>query len=264
MGRAIEFILHTFRLIVGNLVPAVHITISWFVLLVALILVPPALFGQMPPGILAIVYFILIFTVAVLASGSTAIAWHRYILLNELPRGIIPLPDVSLAFRYVWRALGIGLLILAIIIIPAFVIAMLVSPMLMGLAGSTNSLGGAIVFSIPGMLIAMMGQFMLYRFSLSLPGLAINMTEYKIRESWEDSKAENGTIIWIVVLVTVVSTAVTILLTWPFVDITNPAGPHLVPLPISFITMIFQWFYFMFSIGILTTLYGVIVEGRRI
>jgi len=73
----------------------------------------------------------------------------------------------------------------------------------------------------------------------------------------------SGAIFWLVIITGTVNWLVTLGLSLPFQSYTPPFAVE-PPLVVTIITLIWQWFAFMFSICIITTLYGIAVEGREI
>lgn len=172
-----------------------------------------------------------------------AVAWHRFVLLNERPSGYIPAQPFYRLKKYVWRLIMLVLALMLIIIPIYFVIAAIVGVVVVGT-------GSAVIFTVLAGAIIVLLSYISMRFSLVLPANALGK-DIGIWESWAATKKIAGPLFMTVFIIVVVNFALV------YVSEIIPV------LAISLIAnIIVQWITMMLSIGILTTLYGHCVEGR--
>jgi hypothetical protein len=117
-----------------------------------------------------------------IAGSSIAVNWHRFILLDEVPKS----SERLRVDRVVWRYFGNTVLIIALAMlaaIPASIVLTLIGGV-MGLsqAAATTLVGFA-------MLAAVMP--MIYRWSLKLPAIAIGRDDYDLKQAWNDSRGNH-------------------------------------------------------------------------
>ena len=97
-------------------------------------------------------------TVVFMAWG--VVSWHRFILLEEYPKGIVPKFNMSSIGAYIWRSFILGLII-AVIVVPVAIIVGLVTS---GLFFS--------VFLVSAS-ISLLASFLALRLALILPAAAL-------------------------------------------------------------------------------------------
>lgn len=177
--------------------------------------------------------------VSIITSLWIAVAWHRYILLEEVPEGLLPNWHGARMMAYFGRSLLIGLTMLGVILLSAL-------PMLAGIQGV---LGSAIItFG------AIFSIFLFYRLCAVLPSAAMG-EPLTLAEAGRATEGNTGTI---VVLVLCMIGGVFLLMIPA--AILAPIG-----LVLSLVYMIgAQWFMTMFGISIFTTFYGHFIEKREL
>lgn len=273
MRRAIQYISHTFRLIFGNIKEALHVSVGWFLLLgllatliflgISMSSSPAA--PNITPGSLFLAIAVL-FVAGYFAASAAAVSWHRYILLDEKITGFLPIPPMNLIGRYLLRIIGISLLGLLVAVVVMLIFMLVFKPLLTGMMAG---MGGKITYStlillmIPNLLVAAPVHYVLFRLFVSLPAVALGREDFSIGDGWSASAKESGPIAWIIVLMLLMNLLLSIVILLSTVSI-EPL--QVIPLPtwMLLLQIVFYWFYFMFSICILTTLYGVLVEGREL
>ena len=177
---------------------------------------------------------------AILASLWIAVAWHRFVLEGERPRGWLPVWHGRETLGYLGRSILIGLLI-GVAIMVATIPVMVLSAMMPGLLG---------VMSIG---LVGLGAYVFFRLGPILPACAVGKP-LTLGEAWRATKDSDGAVLILALLVM--------------------AGNVLIQAP-SFlggqggiIDLVYQvvtgWFATMIGVSILTTLYGHYVEGRAI
>ncbi len=195
--------------------------------------------GEMPPAVG--IALLLVFLIMMFIYAWIAVAWHRYILLEDYP-GILP----SISGRPVWQYIGkIILLFLVVVLsmIPAMIVFGVLSVTVARVTpGLVSFLGIGLTFYI---------AFMLTRFGVVLPATAVSRPMGFI-QAWRATGPYVTVILGttvIVMLINGVISSVGSLFPWPLAVITSLAA---------------NWISIMLGISILTTLYGVIVERRTL
>ncbi|TCK99880.1 hypothetical protein BXY66_3584 [Shimia isoporae] len=170
------------------------------------------------------------------------VSWHRYVLLEEYPSGWIP----PFRFDRILSYLGHGLLLILVamvLMVPVFaIIALLAS---IGLEGLT------VVLAIPAYFFVVV---IMYRLAPILPAAAIGKP-LKLMESLQATKGAAGAIILLLVVSFAVNLAVQLLAT-----LLGMISPVVAGLALFLATL----FLMMVNISILTTFYGLYIEGRSI
>lgn len=266
MERATELIIHTLRLIFNNLRQALHITIPGFVALVLVFFAVFAVSGMMSgtrPGPMFVVAMLIAFPVLLMIFSAVAVAWHRYVLLDEEPSGLFPLKLDRNAWQYLLRSFAIGLLMLLVLIVPVMIMGAFAGNMANNLLSDGASRTDFIAISFPLLLLLIPAMYVFTRLAISLPAKALGREEFGLFDGWKASAQMSGSIWWLVIITGTISWLVDTILTLPFQSMTPPFAVD-PPMIITIVSFAWQWFAFMFSICIITTLYGICVEGREI
>lgn len=235
---------HSVRLVLSNIDIALRVSLVLYLVqaafhVVGYLAVPEnAIPGQ--PFAVDPAYALQLFVLgiaALVASLWIAVAWHRYVLLEEQPSGWIPKWHGGRILGYLGRSMLIGFAI-AFAIMAALLI-LLVLPFLQA-------------FILPGVVLA--GSYFFFRLGVMLPAGTVDQ-KMTLGESWTATKDKDGAI----VVLALIMMAGTFLLQIP----TMLSGDSS-----SFISMIYDivtgWFATMIGVSILTTLYGHYVQGRPI
>lgn len=170
----------------------------------------------------------------------TAVAWHRYILLEQPPSGWIPELHWNLIARYALWSILIGVAAVAAIAGPFLLLAV---------AEPLAVLLGIVLFG-----------WMIYvcviaaRAAIVLPGIAVQ-SGFSVRDCLEKTKGQNG--VFIVLGLSVFAFAFAVLIVVGLLTAILPALAAVAQLPISLVLTVL-------NVSILTTLYGVFVEGREL
>ena len=194
-------------------------------LLVLLVLIPLSLFG----------------------STIMAIAWHRYVLREELPYTIFVYRSDWKIGRYIINIFKIGGLCI-LLALPLFMIAL-------GIFG-TNAI--ALMFPI-----AMAIIWLFLRLGLVLPAIALG-DPLTLRESFALTAPLAGSLVltsFLFTLFQVVPDIVNLLLTQATGDGSSSAGKVLF---FTIWSLVFAWLNLFVGSGVLTVLYGYLREGRPV
>lgn len=168
-----------------------------------------------------------------------AVAWHRYILLEEVPQGFLPKWHGDRMAAYFGRSIVIMLIMIGVIVTAS-------TPLIMGisgvLAGAVLALG--IIFAV----------FVFYRLCPILPSAAMGKP-LTLSEAWAATTGTTGTIM--VLLICMFACIVLMIVPGSVLGAISPV------LGIVYL-IVAQWFFMMFGISIFTTFYGYFVEKREL
>ncbi|MGV3490579.1 MAG: hypothetical protein ACO1OG_04580 [Devosia sp.] len=241
----VKLFVHAVRLVftdlsnVLRLSGALYLGVSIFTILVALTI-------QVPPN--TPLWFIINLVIALLylvAFSVIAVAWHRYILLNEPVDGYIPRFERQPLIAYIRYSL-----LLAVILIGIAIAIAIVAGLLSNLIGQL-----AIVILIIGYIFMLIAS---YRLSPLLPASAIGRP-MRVAEAWQSTAGAT----WSIVVLAILSLIGAYVIDLPAAALAvygGQAGGFLAMLW----TLATGWVKFAVGISIVTTLYGVYVENRSI
>jgi len=249
---------HSVRMVFGNLGPAMRISgllYLVYMLVNAYFLVNYAdvlselqrgmASGNMPltlpSGLISTM--VLNFVVGLLTSLWIAVLWHRFVLLAQTPDTAIPPLYAGVVATYLGKtiqlALALAIVGFAIGVLLSFVIGPFLGPMT--------------AMAIPLILLGVL-LYLSYRLGLVFPTVALNKT-MTFRSSWEKTKTASGAIAQLAVIAVIFAILIQI-----------PSNMN--PDPISAINLIYSyvvgWIAMMVGISVLTTLYGIYVEERKL
>ncbi|NOR63858.1 MAG: hypothetical protein GQ535_15385 [Rhodobacteraceae bacterium] len=270
--NGLTILAHSFRQVTGNLGMAVKVS-GW---LVAIYAIAGAVLLSMAPDWLnaaidqnaqgmtdatdltggsvgLVLLLILVATVFLLWSISlVAIVWHRYILLEEIPQGVIPYRSDYRIGRYFWYGVGISLLALLIVSILSGILGMIFGPFFMSsLQGGTGFLGATFLM---GLVVGIVVLVLYMRMALILPAVALD-EELTIGQAWSQTSGYTGAILGLALAMAFINAVVPMVISLAFAEL---VWVNLVLLGL------YQWFYFMLNISVLSTLYGHIVQKREV
>lgn len=244
---------HSVRMIFGNLGAAFRISLVLYLVQVAVGVYHTSRFGddvramQMsgrmdtPPGFWPVL--LLVIVVSVITSLWIAVSWHRYVLLEENPSAVVPPFRGDQILSYLGKTILLGLLLA----ITGFMVGMILALVFGMIAGPVGVMVS--VFLTFGLLV-----YLSYRFALVLPATAIGQP-LTFAESLGKTSPASGAIIQL----SVIAIGFAVLIELPqFMN----ADPNSI-VNIIYIYVL-GWITMMVGISILTTLYGVYVEGREL
>lgn len=253
--EGVRIFIHAVRMVLGNMSTALRV--SGALLLVLLVLgqvAGEAYFpsdtatlnpGEMPEFSGAM---ILLSLAQIIFGLWIAVAWHRFILLEEQPGALLPAWHGGAIWSYfksgfvlalVVLAVAIPMIIIAGIVVLPFVVANPASPSFMGLFASF------LIIYIPACYVA-------YRLSPILPSAAVGES-MTLKEAWRETSSSGAAFVSL--------TLVSVLAGWL---INMPAG-LIAPNALSFALVwaaVAQWFSVLVGASILTTIYGHYVQKR--
>jgi len=249
----VSLFVHSVRLVLGDWRNALKIT----GLLYLIYAVPALLFALLFPtpvqpeqamaalgsgGLLGIITAIL----AIVAFVWVAVAWHRYVLLDEMPAGQLPEFNSNRLLSYGGYSLLIGLIGFALSVIVSMVVGIVAIPLL-------SMVGVFITTALALAAVLIVG----YQLAPILPSIAIGKP-ITLRQAWEATNSANVPIIVLAVLSAIAALVIDI----PAIILAmaGPIGGFLAVLW----TLATGWVKMIVGVSILTTLYGHYVEGRAI
>ena len=251
---AFRIILHALRMLTGNLPVALRIALPLFV---------GVLMGNFYMGELAVVTpdyeanpEAAFKDLGVTMVGGlfqtafflwAAVAWHRFILLEETPRGLFVAPNLNGMGRYF-----VGGLITFLIVFLVVILVAIVGGIVFGIIAVTMDLGLNVATYMSGFLGGLLGIVISFRLSPMLPSAAIG-PRMKWRDAWDTTRGTSGTII-VIALVTMLPAFLLGL-------IPQSLAAQSLPLALFLVSLI-NTVVFMFGFSVLTTIYGVFVEKR--
>jgi hypothetical protein len=131
-------------------------------------------------------------TLVLLVAGlSTAVAWHRRIILSEHPG----FSGSNVATKNLWRYAGMGLAIFLIVGLPLLVV---IVPMFLLLApvARGGSPGFTILIPVIFFLLALVALTVALRLSLLLPARAVGDLGLTFKETWNRTRGNTWRILW--------------------------------------------------------------------
>lgn len=249
----VDMFVHSVRLVLNDWRNALKITGLLYLiyavptLLLGLLFPPPtqpeqltaAAFSAAPAGLLTLI-------LAIVAFIWIAVAWHRYILLDEVPAGQFPEFNGQRMLNYGLYSVGLGLLGALVSFILAAIVGIVAVPLL--------GMVGAFITTVVGLAAALI---IFYRLAPLLPAVAIGKP-LTMSQAWEATNGANVPIIILAVLSAVAAIAIDI----PafILAMAGPIGGFVALLW----TLATGWVKMLVGVSILTTLYGHYIERRSI
>ena len=180
-----------------------------------------------------------------------AVAWHRFILIEEIPSGYIPKFHGRRMMAYFGQSVLLGLLIVAIGLALSIGLIPITIFLAFPLFGDLSQTYLTYIFYL---LISMLCGPILFRFSTVLPAAALGK-RFTWGAAWQATKGSTGSLVLVALVL------------WGGLmganeHVTNLISGNLFLLALWAIP--FEWVFLMIHISILTTLYGHYVEKRAL
>lgn len=267
----ITILSHSIRQITGNLAMAIRVS-WWFVVISAIwaYFIINRVVGDNPvdaaiDGVSAVLS-IGLFVFFIWSISLIAVVWHRYVLLEETPKGIIPYRNGLNVWPYFGYGVGIALLLMLAAALMGIVLGLVLLPLAGGLG--------------PVLLVIIVGAItmvLFFRMALILPSIALDTkNRLTLSEAMQQSRPFTGALLQLAIMLAIFRFVVDAVLNMAFglplatvqyAVVDNVI--HLPPLEGSLILYqiggaIIAWFFFMLNITIFTTLYGHIVQKRAL
>ena len=174
----------------------------------------------------------------------SVVAWHRFVLLEEMPQGWLPRLEGSRVMAYFGRSIQIALVLICLMI-PVLLIVLLVTTMLSG--------AGIAALKLINLPIAIFVTYLVLRLSVVLPAAALGK-DLGLRDAWNSTANAFGDLLGLAAIMVAAQFA------GQFIAESLDAS-SLAAVGVSvFVSAALA----LLNISLLTTLYGHYVEGRPI
>jgi hypothetical protein len=234
----VKLFMQAIRLVLNNWRDALRITgLLYFVPVIAAHFVFAGADPESPPPL-----GILVVLVTFVCSMWIAVAWHRFILLDERPAGLLPPFEGGRVLSYFGYSLLLGFIAVPVVVVVSLVVG--------GMAAIAGPPILVIALPIMVFIILTIG----YRLGLILPASSVGKP-LKLNEAWAATSGANGDVIVLALL----SAGGSLLLTLPTLVLVGPLAPLG-----QIWDAVSTWFAVLVGVSILTTLYGVFIEGRAL
>ena len=250
----LDIFLHSIRQVFGNFGAAIRISALLYLVQIAAIYLlgagllanPELLQAQATGGDVPWGGLILALLIMVVTGLWIAVAWHRYILRVEEPGSVIPAFKGDRMLAYFGYSLLIVIILILVSLVLGLIVGFVVAPFLAGSPMIAVVIIGILVY-VPLVIIG-------YRISVVLPAAALG-ENLGIGGAWEKTQGTMGSLL----LLAIISLIGAVVIDLPAAYLFTPGS--ILSIIWSAIT---QWIVLMVGISILTTLYGVYVEGRKL
>jgi hypothetical protein len=238
---------HALNSVVAYRGVGIRIGLLWIIILLALHLVGEFLIGQSTqpqPGRMGPFDLIQI-AVGLIAFCSIAVNWHRFVLSDEMPtpRGALRLD--GLVLRYTGNSLLTALMTFLPVAVLAAIVSALMPP--------------AVILVLPAVAVAGAANFML---SLKLPAIALGRTDFGFADAMKAAEGNFWQVMGVFLLSALIVFAVALMLV--ILDSLLGHLPHMLAVIIGLaVGAAVNLFIILFSVSVLTSLYGFFVQGRN-
>ncbi|NMD08181.1 MAG: hypothetical protein GYA66_09400 [Phyllobacteriaceae bacterium] len=248
---------HVLQSTVNNLGFAWHLSWPWLLVILPLNLFA-GIYGigdslspdQASAG--AVLTSLVIGLLSMFAFASIAVSWHRYILLDEVPKGWARLR----ADNTVWRYFGNTILIFLAIIAGLIPVAILAA-IFLAVLGNFGA-----VFAVPLYLAAALySMSAFYRLSVKLPAVALERQDIHMRDAWAATRDNTWQMIGLAMLFLLCAVALAIvigLVSWLLAQ----SGASFLLLVSLAVQITLNWVLTIMGVTLLTSLYGFFIEQR--
>lgn len=246
-----KIFLHSARMVSNNLIEAFRISFLLYAVQVAVNIWFMGQYGEaiqvMQSGTMMSVpdgywpSWGLTIAVSTLTSLWIAVGWHRFVLMQENPIAVLPQFHGNQIVAYLIQSLLLGLRV-GVIAVIVMVFAGFALGAIFGNAGTMLGVLIVVTFSV----------YLFYRWGLVLPAAALGNSMF-FKESWDSTVLASGAI-W---QLSAVALGASLLVMLPQV-----MSSDLTSLINQIYTYVLNWIIMMVGVSVLTTLYGIYVEGR--
>ena len=188
-----------------------------------------------------------------------AVAWHRFVLLEEYPTGILPAWQGTNIVNYFGNSLLILLIMIGVGIGAGLIVGIVVA--IFQTAAIALLMGIGLVFAL---------SWVATRIGLILPATAIG-ARLSVGESWKATAPVAGQIILPIFVIALVSAVLNQAVIALFGETTTVPGfggidqqQVTLSVPGVLVQAVISWLQMLVNLALMTTLYGNLVEGRRL
>lgn len=264
-SQGAQIVMHAFRLVFRNIGDALKVSVGPYAIGIAIVAIVMTLLGGSPvafltgdvsamstdPAMAAGQSFgsLIGGLVMLFVSSWVAVAWHRFVLLEEYP-GLLPALSGRPVWPYVGRAVQLALLLI-VIAIPVVIVVTLVVGSLFGDPGTDPGFGTGVLAVAFALVIATFFTWLSIRLGLVLPATALGR-KLTFRESWRTSAPLSNAILVAILILVALNIAVSLVIGFVFRG----------TVVFGILDLVVNWVSLMVGLSILTTIYGHMVEGR--
>lgn len=183
--------------------------------------------------------------------AGIAIAWHRFVLLDEVPGPVWPRVLLMTLGSYVLRSVGLFLLL-------ALLLSLISIPMFMLGGSEFAAIAVFVMIGVPAVLALVVLNF---RWSLILPAAAIGQP-ISMKQARRATEGKSKLILFLTLLYSILPVVI-----GAAVGVVREVLSALdsLPLPLELaLNGAMNAFLFLVGASMLTTLYGVFIEGREL
>lgn len=249
----VDVFLHSVRLVLNNWRTALRITGLLYLiyavpsLLLMLIFPAPtdpqqALAAAGTAGAVGLITGIL----AIVAFVWIAVAWHRYVLLDEEPDGQLPQFEGKRLLTYGGYSFLLGLVGMVVMLVISGIVAIILVPLLGAVGAILTGVIGIAAVLIVG-----------YRLAPLLPAIAVDKP-ITMGAAWRATASANAVIIILAVVSAVAAVAIDV--PAMILMLAGSVGYFLA----NVWMLVTGWLKMLVGVSILTTLYGHYIEGRAL
>ncbi len=185
---------------------------------------------------------------ALLSSASIAVSWHRFILKDEVPQGWQRLRLDETVLRYFGNFFLLGFMLAGIALAPSILVSLI----------TAYTHPYAVVLMVPILAaIVVLGV----RYSVKFPAIAMNLPNFKFRDAREATLGNNWQLLGFAILTSLPGIAIgfTIYVVSKLLGYFTGELSAIVLLAAQFLL---NWIVTIFSVTVLTSLYGYFIEER--
>jgi hypothetical protein len=237
---------HVLNSIIAYRNAGLRIGLPWILILVALSLVGEFLIGEpaAPASGRVGFYAVVQFAVNLLALGSIAVNWNRFVLRDELPAAQNALRLDGPVWRYTANSVLIGLITFLPVAVLTAILTALMPP--------------ATILALPAVAVAGTANFML---SVKLPAIALGRTDFGLADAMKACEGNFWQIMGVVLLGTLIAFALilAVIILAALLSYLPQAIGIIIELPVNAAVSLFL---ILFGVNLLTSLYGFFVERR--
>lgn len=199
-----------------------------------------------------------LYAVVLVAYSSMAVNWHRYLLLKEMPDGWMRLRLDWPVLRYLGNISLIAILVGVI----AFIVIGIIFLAIFSLVGNTGLPLSFIM--IAAAMIAVVA--LIYRLSIKLPAIAIEVDDYRFSNAMRDSEGGTLSIIGFAILIGLASTVFLLAGNLPslFNYAFNLGNGTMMTAAIILAQGLATWASMIFNLTAITLLYAIFAEGAEV
>jgi hypothetical protein len=242
-------LMHSWRLVFGNLGAALRISLPLLLVLIVgggiFFFVVASSVGSPGSENNSTIATVVWTGVMLLAGVWVAVAWHRFVLLDEVPR---MLPEWR--GKLVWAYTAKSFILVGVLMVAALSFSLVMTAVIAASGGAVSLIGLATV------LYSCIATAIMYRLSVMLPSAALGRS-MSVKDAWKATKGMGGHLLLLAFMTNVASG----IIDWPIQAFATDQTGLTLALAWGVVSV---WIKVMVGLSILTALYGHLVEGRSL